>query len=121
MIDTSIGRPVSQDLVGDYFRTLVNRFFKILPIRESGEKSLTTYIRSLQIELIGCGSFIEPLETDASYLTLLSILQFLHDNPDVAVVDVKREVFRAIGVCNRLANKYYEGGEPNERLEHLRK
>ena len=102
---------VSHDLLSEYFRALVNRFFKILPIRESEDKSLTTYIRSLQIELTGCGAFIERLDRDPQYLSLLSVLQYLQDNPDCSVKEVRREVFNAISICNKLRDKYSEGGD----------
>jgi len=49
MTDTSIGAKVSDKLMSNYFTSLINSFFKILPIRESGEESLPVYIRSLQV------------------------------------------------------------------------
>jgi hypothetical protein len=107
MIETVAGTPISQDLLHNYFRNLVNQFFKILPIRESGESSLITYMQSLQAELLGCKELVTELKNDASYLTLLSILQYLIDNPDCSVPIVKREVFKAISICNRLKAQQY--------------
>ena len=106
MIPTSAGAPLEEDLLNNYFRSLVNHFFKILPMRENEDKSLTTYMRSLQVELLGCKEFLVPMTTDASYLTLLSILQFLIDNPETSVQEVRREVFGAISICNRLRDTY---------------
>lgn len=71
-------------------------------MRENGESSLPTYMRSLQVELMGCGELIEAVRVDPSYLTLLSILQYLIDHPASEVADVKREVFRAINICHKL-------------------
>lgn len=107
-IDTVAGKPIQQDLLHNYFKNLVNQFFKILPIRESGEESLTTYMKSLQAELLGCKALIEGLQNDASYLTLLAILQYLIDHPECSVGVVKREVFKAISICNRLKAQCYE-------------
>ena len=107
-IDTAAGIPVTAELLQNYFTRLVNQFFKILPIRESGEESLTTYMKSLQAELLGCKSLIEGLQNDASYLTLLAILQYLIDHPECSVGVVKREVFQAISICNRLKAQCYE-------------
>ena len=39
-------------------------------------------------------------------MTLISILQYLIDTPDCPVQDVKREVFRAISICNKLKSRY---------------
>ena len=98
--------PISAEVLHNYFRNLVNHFFKILPIREQNEESLTTYMQSLQAELLGCKGLMSAIQNDASYLTLLSILQYLIDNPECTVREVKREVFRAISICNKLKAQY---------------
>lgn len=110
MLDTTAGIPVSKDLLCNYFKNLVNLFFKILPIRENNEDSLVVYMKSLQIELLGCKELIIILKNDPNYLTLLSILQYLIDNPECEVYKVKREVFRAISICNKLKSKYISEG-----------
>ena len=97
---------VDAEVLHNYFRNLVNHFFKILPIREQNEESLTTYMQSLQAELLGCKGLVSAIQNDASYLTLLSILQYLIDNPECTVREVKREVFRAISICNKLKAQY---------------
>lgn len=102
MIDTSNGKHINQELLHNYFKSLVNHFFKILPMRESEEASLSTYMESLQVELLGCQSFIPELSLNPDYLTLLGILQYLIDNPNTTTKDVRREVFRSISICNKL-------------------
>ncbi len=106
MVETTAGMPIDAEILNNYFRTLVNHFFKILPLRESNEDSLTTYMQSLQVELLGCKGLVSAIQNDASYLTLLSILQYLIDNPECTVREVKREVFRAISICNKLKAQY---------------
>lgn len=105
MIETKAGMPIRDDLLHKYFRKLVNLFFKILPLRESEESSLITYMQSLQRELIGCNNLIPTIQDDPEYLTLLSILQFFIEHPDTDVRIFKREVFRAISICNKLEAK----------------
>jgi len=39
-------------------------------------------------------------------VSLLNILQYLIDNPECSLTVVKREVFRAISICNKLKAKY---------------
>ena len=97
---------VSNKTVSNYFEKLVNRFFKVLPIREDGEKTLPIYIRSLLSEIVGCKEVVDKLDNNPDILTLISILQFMLDNPDTSVADVKREVFRAIAICNRLKSEF---------------
>lgn len=108
MIPTKAGVPMDSEILGNYLSNLVNHFFKILPIKESGESSLDVYIRSLQAELLGCKELIEAIHNDALFLTLISILQYLIDAPSCDVPTVKREVFRAISICNKLRQKYAE-------------
>lgn len=106
MIQTKAGVPMDAVILSDYFRALINLFFKILPIWESGESSLCVYMRSLQAELLGCREFIEAINEDPLLLSLLSILQYLIDNPTIETSTVKREVFRAISICNKLRARY---------------
>ena len=102
MIQTTVGVPMDATVLNNYLRTLVNLFFKILPIWESGESSLDTYMRSLQAELLGCKELVEAIHEDP----LISILQYLIDTPSCPTPVVKREVFKAISICNKLKAKY---------------
>ena len=106
MIQTTAGVPIDKESVSNYFRTLINLFFKILPLWEDGESSLDTYMRSLQTELLGCKGLIEAISHDALFVTLISILQYLIDHPETKTSVVKREVFRAISICNKLKSRY---------------
>jgi hypothetical protein len=106
MITTIVGVPVTNEVVENYLSALVNRFFKILPIREAEDATLPIYIQSLQSEMMGCKVFVEELGNTPEFLSLLSILQFLRDNSDCPVKTVKREVFKAINICGKLKKNY---------------
>ena len=106
MIQTKAGVPMDAMVLSNYLRTLINLFFKILPIWENGESSLDTYMRSLQVELIGCKELVDAINNDPMFLSLISILQYLIDNPSCPIPVVKREVFKAISICNKLKAKY---------------
>lgn len=110
IIPTSVGEPITSDLLRNYFRNLVNQFFKILPMRENEEESLYIYMKSLQSELLGCKELLPDIRENSLYLTLLAILQYLIDNHDCTVTEVKREVFRAISICNKLKSIYANMG-----------
>lgn len=105
-INTSLGTPIDRELLHNYFKRLVNHIFKILPMRENNEETLFSYIESLQLELLGCQSFISQLKVDPDYLTILSILQYLIDRPDCSIRQVKREVFHAISLCDNLQKRF---------------
>lgn len=106
MIPTTAGVPMDATVLNNYFRSLINLFFKILPLWEGGESSLTVYMQSLQAELLGCNELVEAIHNDSLFLSLISILQYLIDTPDCEVPIVKREVFRAISICNKLKSRY---------------
>ena len=106
MMQTTRGIPVDDWAFANYVRNLVNQFFKILPIREKEEPSLITYMESLQMELLGCEALVEAINGDPLFLSLTSILQYLIDNPDSSVTVFKREVFKAISICNKLKARY---------------
>lgn len=107
-VETVTGKKLDGDLFCNYLRNLVNQLFKILPIRESEEASLVSYIASLQSELIGCQRLISVLHDDSMFLSMISILQFLIDHPDSSVKVFKREVFKTISLCNKLKAKYID-------------
>lgn len=108
MIKTVIDIPVSNQMIFNYFNDLVNCFFKILPIREHNEPTLTTYIHSLQIEILGAKDLIKELNENSKFITLVSILEYLKEHPDMVIPDVKREVFKAINICNKIKEQYSE-------------
>jgi len=102
---TSKGVELPDMVVQKYFKALVGQFYKILPIKESGEPSLGKYMDSLQREMIGCRDLIVALDCDELYLSLLSMLQYLIEN-DCDTNTVRCEVFKAISICKKLQKKY---------------
>ena len=95
-----------KDLVSNYCKNLVNMFYKILPMKENKEETIQTYMESLMFELVGAKGVMVALRNDALFLSLISILQNMIDQPDCEVAVIKREVFRAISICNKLSDRY---------------
>ena len=96
---------ISDRMVSNYMNALVNRFYKILPIKESGEDTLTRYLESLQREMIGLRDLITFIKDDDRYLTLLAMAQYFIDH-DADVATVRTDVFRAISILKKLQKKY---------------
>lgn len=90
----------------NYFQYLVDHFFKILPMKEQHEDTLDKYLSSLQFELIGFERLFSETNCNSATITLLSILQNMIDNPDEDVSVIRREVFHAISICNKLKSMY---------------
>jgi len=110
-VKTTLGTDLTDKVVENYFGALVNHFFKILPMRESNEKSLSTYMKSLRDELLGCKDLIVKMDDNPMFLSLINILQYLIKNPGCSLGTVRREVFKAISICNKLKAQFAEGGD----------
>lgn len=104
MIETVL--KIDCSAVYSYFRNMVGQFFKILPLKENEEESLNTYMRSLQLELIGFASLVPSLNDDQRVLSLIATLQYLIEHPECDTSVVKREVFRSISTCNKIHSEY---------------
>lgn len=104
-----ISGKIPTKVLSNYIDSLVNSFFKILPIKENEEDTLCEYMKSLQLELIGCNKLFVETNFDSSLLSLIGVLQYLIDEP-CDIPTVKREVFKAISICKRLKRKYFEEG-----------
>lgn len=98
----------NKNVIYDYFRRLISKFFKILPMWENKEDTLKTYMDSLKIELTGCNSVIGELGDCADMLSMISILQYFIDHPDAKIDVVRREVFHAISLCDSVRAKCCE-------------
>lgn len=98
---------IDSAMIGNYFYALVNRFYKILPIKESGEPTLSKYIDSLLREMLGFGELMQAIGQDERYFTLMIILQYFSNHIDeMDSPTVKMEVFRAINIIKTLRRQY---------------
>lgn len=95
-------------LLGRYMDYLVGKFYKILPIKESNETTLLSYIDSFQRELMGCKNAIRRLNYDSRYMTLIAILSYIKENTG-NIQEMRKDVFRAIDICKKLKEQYAKG------------
>lgn len=106
-VETSIGLPVSDKLISNYFSTLVNQVFKILPMRELSQPSLPKYIWRLEAELIGNRMLLPSVHEDSYFASLLGILHYLGEcGLSCQPGRVKQLVFEAINICEKLKARY---------------
>ena len=106
-LPTTQGIPVDGESLCEYMQMLVGSFFKIIPIGESDDKSsLQTYLQSFQLELMGCQGLVLELKHEPLFISLISILQYFIDHPDISLVVLRRETFKAISICTKLKARY---------------
>lgn len=95
---------ITDAMADSYVSSLVNKLFKILPLKEENSDTLCAYLKSLQRELCGFNKIVNG--SDCAYIvSIMSVLQYLidHDESDVGVV--RSEVFRAISLCKKIRFK----------------
>jgi F0F1-type ATP synthase delta subunit len=90
----------------NYFKFLINRIYKILPISETEPHTLNKYLESLILELSGSKELISKIKYDANFISLLATLQYFVDNQYSHNI-LKREIFKCIHIIQNLQNKYF--------------
>lgn len=105
----TIYNPIPENLYENYMNNLVNRIFKILPLKEENSDTIEVYITNLLYELTGNKELITVLQNDSQYETILANLQILiSDNENYRSI-----VLGTIPIVNQLKNKYCKRGEKN--------
>ena len=90
---------------------LVSQVYKILPLFETGERSVIQYMTSLQREMLGLGSLIAAFRDDDRYLCVLAILQRMIDcglDGSQDIRTIKSDVFKAISILKKM-KEHYDG------------
>ena len=92
-----------------YFEFLINKTYKILPLKEEKSDTLKSYLESYQRELIGNMDLIPLLVDEPKFVTVLNTMQFLISEEYSDKV-CKREVFKCIRILEEINEKYFKEG-----------
>lgn len=84
-----------------YLRNLINKVYKILPMREEQCETLTSYLLSLENELIGCYKLWDILNDNSQFVAVIHIVKYL-SSEEYDISTCKREVFKAIHLIERI-------------------
>ena len=106
MIQVEYGE-LSNTSLQNYYRFLIGKLFKILPLKERDCSTLKLYLKSLQRELIGNSGLLYQLKDEPQFISLLNIIQFFIDG-EYDKEECKSEVFRAISIVEDINRKYCE-------------
>ena len=90
---------------GNYFKFLIGRVWKILPMSEEDSAHLKEYMESLQRELIGNMNLVEDLKYDGYFITLLNKIEYLISE-EYSHEICRKEVFECISIIEKISNKY---------------
>ena len=87
-----------------YLQNLINKVYKILPMKEEQCATLSSYLFSLRNEMIGCYKLWDILKDKPQFLTVISVVEYLAtEKYDVS--ECRREVFKAIGLIESIVKE----------------
>ena len=92
-----------------YFEFLINKTYKILPLKEEKSDTLKFYLESYQRELIGNMDLVPLLVDEPKFITVLNTMQFLISE-EYSDKICKREVFKCIRILEEINEKYFKEG-----------
>ena len=92
-----------------YFEFLINKTYKILPLKEEKSDTLKSYLESYQRELIGNMDLVPLLVKEPKFITVLNTIQYLISEEYSDKV-CKREVFKCIRILEEINEKYFKEG-----------
>lgn len=95
----------------NYFNFLINKTYKILPLKEEKSSTLTSYLESYLRELIGNKELVSVLVHEPKFITILNTLEFLISE-EYSIKTCKKEVFKCIRILEEINTKYFK-----ERIE----
>lgn len=89
----------------NYFKFLIGRVWKILPMSEEENIYLKDYMESLQRELTGNMNLVEDLKYDGYFITLLNKIEYLI-NEEYTHEICRKEVLECVSIVEKLQSKY---------------
>lgn len=90
-----------------YFEFLINKTYKILPLKEEKSDTLKSYLESYLRELIGNKDLVSILVNEPRFITVLNTMQFLISE-EYSNKICKREVFKCIRILEEINEKYFK-------------
>lgn len=108
MIDVKYGLLPKENFC-NYFNFLINKTYKILPLKEEKSDTLKSYLESYQRELIGNMDLVPMLVKEPKFITVLNTIQYLISEEYSDKV-CKREVFKCIRILEEINEKYFKEG-----------
>ena len=90
-----------------YFEFLINKTYKILPLKEEKSDTLKSYLESFQRELIGNMDLVSVLVDEPRFVSVLNTMQFLISE-EYSDKICKKEVFKCIRILEEINNKYFK-------------
>ncbi len=104
----SVYGEIPNENLSQYFKYLVGKTFKILPLYEEDSSTLPSYLKSYQRELIGDSHLFKELRSEPKFVTLLATIEYLA-NAEYDHDVCKSEVLKCTNIINDINKKYFRG------------
>ena len=104
----SVYGEIPNENLSQYFKYLVGKIFKILPLYEEDSPTLPSYLKSYQRELIGDSQLFSELSNEPKFITLLATIEYLANSTydhDIC----KSEVLKCTNIINDIGKRYFRG------------
>jgi hypothetical protein len=102
----SIYGEISDRYLREYLKSLIDKTYKILPLKEENSPTLDKYLNSYLRELVGWTNMFPSYGSEAKIVSVLpTISYFAHNECDVATT--KAEVFKCIHAIEDIINKLW--------------
>ncbi|MBQ0036423.1 MAG: hypothetical protein KBT35_05855 [Firmicutes bacterium] len=108
MIEVKYGL-IPKESFCNYFNFLINKTYKILPLKEENSETLKSYLESFLRELIGNKELVPILVSEPKFITVLNTMQYLATE-EYSVEVCKKEVFKCINILKEINDKYFSKG-----------
>lgn len=90
-----------------YVASLHDKIFKILPMKETGDSTLPTYLCNLCIEIKGAAATYPVLADMREYVDFVNIAHYLSNN-DVETPVIRTQMFRMQSLISAIERKVGE-------------
>jgi len=95
---------VPDEAIKNYLKTLIDKVYKILPMKEENSETLHCYLTGLIHEMVGAYQLHAKLADEPRFLSVINIVKYLESN-DYDVATCKREVFKAIRLIQNIVKE----------------
>lgn len=81
---------------------MIGSVFKVLPLYESNSETLSEYVESLYIQLVGGQETYKELKTNQEYVSIINVIQFFKTN-EYNKKTCKREILKCVNLLEKIS------------------
>jgi CTP:phosphocholine cytidylyltransferase-like protein len=99
-MQTKYNKVVDDSFAKAYLEKLVDKIFKLLPLREEKNENLHKYHESIMVELVGFADLFVEIKNKSEFVSMMASLEGLMKIEDMSLY--RRKVFECINLCKKV-------------------